>query len=60
MFVWVIKSTDRGTNHRYIVGGAVSPKTFSALQALVWSKNMGGPGPPGPSPGSDTVVIVAE
>ena len=35
-------------------------KFFSALQALVWSKNMGGPGPPDPSPGCATVVIVAD
>ena len=27
---------------------------FSALRASVWSKNKGGPGPPGPLPGSAT------
>ena len=32
------------------------PQIFSALQALVWSKNKGGPGPPGPSSGSTTAV----
>ena len=35
-------------------GGPVSKKHVSALQASVWSKNKGGPGPPGPSPGSAT------
>ena len=34
-------------------GGRRSPpKIFSALRASIWSKNMGGPGLPGPSPGS--------
>ena len=37
-------------------GGAVSKKIFSALQASVWSKNKGGPDPPGPSPGSATDI----
>ena len=31
-----------------LIRGAVSQKTFSALQALVWSKNKGGAGPSGP------------
>ena len=37
-------------------GGAVLKAFFSALGALVWSKNKGGggPGPPGHSPGSAT------
>ena len=29
---------------------------FPALRASVWSKNKGGPGPPGPSPGCATAV----
>ena len=32
-------------------GGASPPKIFSGLRASIWSKNMGGPGLPGPSPG---------
>ena len=35
-------------------GGVGLKKNFSALQASVWSKNKGGPGPLGPSLGSDT------
>ena len=36
-------------------GGAVPPlKCFLALRALLWSQNKGGPGDPGPSPGSAT------
>ena len=37
-------------------GGGLPPKKiFSALQASFWSENKdGGPGPPGPSPGSAT------
>ena len=35
-------------------GGPVCKKIFSALGASFWSKNKGGPGPPGPSPGSAT------
>ena len=31
-------------------------KNFPALWASVWSKNKGGPGPPGPSPGSTTAL----
>ena len=37
------------------IRGAVSKKFFSALLASVWSKNRGGGGPSGPSPGSATV-----
>ena len=38
-------------------GGGRSPKTFfGALRVSSWSKNKGGPGPPGPSPGSATVL----
>ena len=38
-------------------GGGRSPKKcFSALRALVWSNNKGGPGPPGPSPKSATAT----
>ena len=37
-------------------GKGQPPQIFSALQALVWSKNKGGPGPPGPSSGSTTAV----
>ena len=29
---------------------------FSTLRALLWSKNTGGQGPPGPSPGSANVL----
>ena len=36
-------------------GGASPKKMFSALRVSVWSKNKGGAGPPGPSPGSATV-----
>ena len=35
-------------------GGGLKKKFSSALRASVWSKNTGGPGPPGPSPGSAT------
>ena len=38
-------------------GGGGSPKFFSALWASVWSKNKGGLGPPGPSPGSATAAV---
>ena len=43
-------------------GGAVSENTFSALGASVWSKKYewgggGEDGPPGPLPGSATVII---
>ena len=38
---------------RWRGGGGVSKKF---LRALVWSKNKGGPVPPGPSPGSATTV----
>ena len=31
-----------------LIRGAVSQKILSAFQALVWSKNKGGPGPSGP------------
>ena len=31
-------------------GGGVSKKFFSGLHGLIWSKNKGGPGPPGPLP----------
>ena len=49
----------RGEGHSHpdpvIRGGElVSNKIFSALHAPVWSKNMGGLGPSGPSPGSAT------
>ena len=37
---------------RFEGGGRSPPKIFSALRASIWSKNMGGPGLPGPSPGS--------
>ena len=37
-------------------GGAVSPKTFSAPWASVWSKNKGGPG--GLSPASATEITL--
>ena len=40
--------------------GAVSKKIFSALWASVWSKNKGGPGPPGPSPGSATAKCLLQ
>ena len=35
-------------------GGQFKKNVFSALRASVWSKNMEGPAPPGPSPGSAT------
>ena len=39
-------------------GGRPPYKLFSALWASFWSKNKGGgPGLPGPSPGSATVVL---
>ena len=34
-----------------IRGGPASKKIFSVLRASFWSKNKGGPAPPGPSPG---------
>ena len=37
-------------------GWAVSNFNFSALRASVWAKNKGGPDPPGPTPGSPTVL----
>ena len=37
-------------------GGPASKKVF--FGPLFWSKNKGGAGPPGPSPGSATVVTV--
>ena len=35
-------------------GGGLQKKMLSSLRASVWSKNKGGPGLPGPSPGSVT------
>ena len=37
--------------------GASLKKKFCGPSGLKWSKNTGGPGPPGPSPGSATVTI---
>ena len=38
-----------------IKGGSLKKNSFSALRASFWSKNKGGPAPPGRSPGSATV-----
>ena len=37
-------------------GGGFQKPFFSDLRASVWSRNKGGPGPPGPFPRSATVV----
>ena len=37
-------------------GGGGLQIIFSTLRALLWSKNTGGQGPPGPSPGSANVL----
>ena len=37
-----------------IKGGSLKKNSFSALRASFWSKNEGGPGPPGRSPRSAT------
>ena len=38
-----------------IKGGSLKKNSFSVLRASFWSKNEGGPGPPGRSPRSATV-----
>ena len=53
-----VEIKSRGKGERRRGGGECPPKNiFSALRALVWSKNKGGGGgaeTPGPSPGSCT------
>ena len=44
-----------GHPHPEIKGGSLKKNSFSALRASFWSKNKGGPAPPGRSPGSATV-----
>ena len=39
-------------------GGAVAKNFFLALRASVWSKIKGRAGPPGPSPGSATGIVL--
>ena len=47
----------RGHPDPEIRGGPVSKKIFSGLGASFWSKNKGGPFPPGPSPGFATGIL---
>ena len=53
----VIRPSEKGgrSSRPWDKGGPGLKKNFfSALRASVWSKNKGGRGPPGPSPGSTT------
>ena len=56
---WQIQTKIRTEGHPdpEIKEGQSPKKIFSALWASVWSKNKGGTGPPGPSPGSASALL---